>query len=454
MVKVRFAPSPTGHLHVGNTRTALMNYLFARKEQGKLVLRIEDTDIERSAADYETSIVDDLRWLGIFWDEGPVRQTDRLAIYRAYAENLLERGCAYRCYCSGEELERKRKEALHKGEPPRYDGTCRDLSPEARKQIEGGGRPFVLRFKAPAKPVHWTDGICGDFQFPQNAVDDFILLKQSGIPSYNFAAAVDDAEMGITHVIRGADHVPNTPKQIMLIEAFGKTPPQYAHHSLLLGDDKKPLSKRHGITGVRDFRETGILESALVNYLGVLGRGIPQEIMTEEELTATFSLSSFSPSDTIFDINKLIWFNKEYLRNIGPEEIIKRLGLHADCRDRVLALRENVSTLKEMNEHLRIFDDAAMNDEGRAYLSRVGPPDSFVRELRGLLIERSVTAFDDLIRAVEGKAGFKRKDLFMILRIFFTGRKSGPPLKDIFHLIPKDIIIERIDRYLADGGRA
>ena len=452
MAKVRFAPSPTGHLHVGNTRTALMNYLFARKERGRFVLRIEDTDIERSAADYETSILDDLKWLGISWDEGPVRQTDRLAVYRAYAEDLLEKGRAYRCYCPEEELERKRKEALRKGEPPRYDGTCRDLSPEARKQIEGEGRPFVLRFKAPARPVHWADMICGDFHFPYNAVDDFILLKQSGIPSYNFAAAVDDIEMGITHVIRGADHVPNTPKQIMLIEALGKTPPQYAHHSLLLGDDKKPLSKRHGKTSVRDFREMGILESALVNYLGVLGRGIPQGIMTEEELVATFSLSSFSPSDTIFDINKLIWFNKEYLRIIDPEEIIKKLGLRADYRDKVLVLRENASTLEEMKEHLRIFEDAALNDEGRAFLSKVGPLDSFVRELRGLLAERNITAFDELVGAVEGKAGFKRKELFMVLRIFFTGRKSGPPLKDIFHLIPKDIIIERIDRYLADGS--
>jgi glutamyl-tRNA synthetase len=452
MVRVRFAPSPTGHLHVGNTRTALMNHLFARKEQGRFILRIEDTDIERSAADYEASILDDLKWLGISWDEGPVRQTDRLAVYHAYAGDLLEQGRAYRCYCPEEELERKRKEALHKGEPPRYDGTCRDLSPEARKQIEDEGRPFVLRFKASAKPVHWMDRICGDFHFPHHAVDDFILLKQSGIPSYNFAAAVDDVEMGITHVIRGADHIPNTPKQIMLIEAFGRIPPQYAHHSLLLGNDRKPLSKRHGVTSVRDFREMGVLGIALVNYLGVLGRGIPQGILSGDELAATFSLSSFSPSDTIFDIDKLIWFNKEYLRSIDPEEIINRLGLKADCRDKVLVLRENASTLEEMKEYLRIFEDAAVNDEGRAYLSQVGPLDSFAQELRDLLTESNIMAFDELIRAMEGSARFKRKELFMVLRILFTGRKSGPPLKDIFHLIPKDIIIERIDRYLTDGN--
>lgn len=452
MVRVRFAPSPTGHLHVGNTRTALMNHLFARKEQGRFVLRIEDTDIERSAADYETSILDDLKWLGISWDEGPVRQTDRLAVYHAYAGNLLEKGRAYRCYCPEEELEKKRKEALQKGEPPRYDGTCRDLSPETRKQIENEGRPFVVRFKPSAKPVHWVDKICGDFHFPHHAVDDFILLKQSGIPSYNFAAAVDDIEMEITHVIRGADHVPNTPKQIMLIEALGKTPPQYAHHSLLLGDDKKPLSKRHGKTSVRDFREMGILSSALVNYLGVLGRSIPQGILSEDELTATFSLSSFSPSDTIFDIDKLIWFNKEYLRSVDPEEIIKELGLQTDCRNKVLVLRENASTLKEMKEYLRIFEDTTVNDEGRAYLSRVGSLDNFAQGLRDLLTESNIMTFDELIRAIEGKAGFKRKELFMVLRIFFTGRKSGPPLKDIFHLIPKDIIIERIDRYLTDGS--
>lgn len=450
MVRVRFAPSPTGHLHVGNTRTALMNYLFARKEQGRLVVRIEDTDIERSAADYERSILDDLEWLGISWDEGPIRQTDRLPTYHTYAQDLLEKGRAYRCYCTEEELERKRKEAIRKGEPPRYDGTCRDLPPEVRKQIEGEGRPFVVRFKPFAKAIHWADTICGDFHFPHNAVDDFILLKQSGVPSYNFAAAVDDVEMGITHVIRGADHVPNTPKQIMLIEAFGRKPPQYAHHSLLLGNDRKPLSKRHGATSVRDFREMGVLAAALVNYLGVLGRSIPQEIIGEDELIETFSLSTFSPSDTIFDIDKLIWFNKEYLRSADPGEIIKELGLQADSRDKVLALRENASTLKEMKEYLRIFEDAAVNDEGHAYLLRAGSLDSFMRELRGLLTEDNIMPFDELMRAMEGRAGLKRKDLFMVLRILFTGRKSGPPLKDIFHLIQKDIIIERIDRYLKD----
>ena len=452
MVKVRFAPSPTGYLHVGNTRTALMNYLFARKERGTLVLRIEDTDIERSTVDYERSVLDDLEWLGISWDEGPVRQTDRLAAYRAYAGGLLERGLAYRCYCPEEELERKRKEAMRKGEPPRYDGTCRDLSPAARERIEGEGKPFVVRFRSSGKPVHWADRICGDFHFPHHAVDDFILLKQSGVPSYNFAAAVDDIEMEITHVIRGADHVPNTPKQIMLIEALGKTPPQYAHHSLLLGNDRKPLSKRHGAASVRDFREMGILSAALTNYLGVLGRSVPQGILGMDELAATFSLSSFSPSDAIFDIDKLTWFNKEYLRSAGPEEIMEMLGLRGDYGGKILALRENASTLKDMKEYLRIFEDASVDEEGRAYLSQAGSLDSFAQGLRDLLAENNSLPFDELVRAMEGKGGFKRKELFMVLRILFTGRKSGPPLKDIFHLIPKDIIIERIGRCLTDGS--
>ncbi|HQM81583.1 MAG TPA: glutamate--tRNA ligase [Syntrophorhabdaceae bacterium] len=452
MVRVRFAPSPTGHLHVGNTRTALTNCLFARKEQGAFVLRIEDTDIERSTEDYERSILDDLKWLGISWDEGPVRQTDRLAVYHVYAEELLDKGSAYKCYCTEEELERKRKEALRKGNPPRYDGTCRELSPADRGRLEGEGRPFVVRFRSSARPVSWTDGICGALHFPHHAVDDFILLKQSGVPSYNFAAAVDDAEMGITHVIRGADHVPNTPKQIMLIEALGKTPPQYAHHSLLLGNDRKPLSKRHGATSVRDFRAMGILSAALTNYLGVLGRSIPQGILSVGELAETFSLSSFSPSDTIFDIDKLIWFSKEYLRSADPEEIMEELGLRGEYRDKVLALRENVSTLKEMKEYLRIFEGADVDEEGRAYLSQTGLPDSFAQGLKELLAMNDTVPFDGLIKAMEGKAGLKRKELFMILRILSTGRKSGPPLKDIFHLIPKDIIIERIDCCLADKG--
>ena len=258
MVKVRFAPSPTGHLHIGNAKVALLNYLFAKKQEGIFVLRIEDTDLERSDTSYETSILDDLAWLGITWDEGPVRQTERFEIYRAYAKALLDKSAAYKCFCSQETLEKMREASIKKGMPPRYDGTCRNLSEQQILSLEKNGIPHVVRFKSLDKPIRFVDSIHGEIEFPRDHVDDFILMKQESTPSYNFAVTIDDMAMEITHVIRGADHVSNTPKQIMLFEALGRSAPQYAHHSLLVGEDKKPLSKRHGATKVKDFRENGI----------------------------------------------------------------------------------------------------------------------------------------------------------------------------------------------------
>ena len=225
MVKVRFAPSPTGHLHVGNAKVALLNYLFARNQGGKFVLRIEDTDLERSDVSYETSILDDLTWLGIAWDEGPLRQTERFEIYRSYAKILLDKGLAYKCFCSQETLEKMREASLKKGEPPRYERRCRKLSEKEILNLEKSGTPYVVRFKSLNKPITFIDSIHGEIQFPRDHVDDFILMKQGSTPSYNFAVTIDDMLMDITHVIRGADHISNTPKQIMLFEALGKSTP-------------------------------------------------------------------------------------------------------------------------------------------------------------------------------------------------------------------------------------
>jgi glutamyl-tRNA synthetase len=449
VVKVRFAPSPTGHLHVGNAKTALLNCLFAMARQGKLVLRIEDTDMERSDVSYEKSILDDLIWLGIAWDEGPLRQTERFDIYRAYAKTLLDKGVAYKCFCSQEELEKLREASLKKGDPPRYSGACRNLSEKEVSQLEQSGKPYVVRFKSLYKAIPFIDGIHGEIQFPRDHVDDFILMKQGMTPSYNFAVTIDDMIMGITHVIRGADHISNTPKQIMLFEAFGESPPQYAHHSLLVGEDKKPLSKRHGATRIKDFREMGILPEALRNYLGTIGRNVKKEIMDMTEMSGGFSLDSLSKADSVFDMEKLYWFNKEYMKHLPLETLLRELDLPAQYGDRVSVLRENTATLTEMKEFLNVFDTSDISDEGLSTLDRIAPPDDFITTLNDIIANHGNTpSFDTLLNTMVLRNELKKKDVFMVLRIFLTGRKSGPPLKELFQMIPKEIILERINKYL------
>ncbi len=453
MVKVRFAPSPTGHLHVGNAKTALLNALFAIGREGKLVLRIEDTDMERSDASYEKSILDDLVWLGIAWDEGPLKQTERFDIYKAYVKILLDKGSAYKCFCSHDELEKLREASLKKGEPPRYSGVCRNLSEKEVSDLEQSGKPYVVRFKSLYKTIPFIDGIHGEIQFPRDHVDDFILMKQGMTPSYNFAVTIDDMIMGITHVIRGADHISNTPKQIMLFEAFGETPPQYAHHSLLVGDDKKPLSKRHGATRIKDFREMGILPEALRNYLGTIGRNVKKEIMDMTEMSEDFSLDSLSRADSVFDMEKLYWFNKEYMKHIPLETLLGELDLPPQYGDRVAVLRENTATLAEMKEYLNIFDKPHISEEGLSTLDRIAPPEGFIASLKEVIADQGDTSsFDTILNTLAGRNELKKKDIFMVLRIFLTGRKSGPPLKEIFQMIPKEIILERINKYLRPRG--
>jgi glutamyl-tRNA synthetase len=449
MVKVRFAPSPTGHLHVGNAKVALLNYLFAKKEEGAFVLRIEDTDLERSDAVYETSILDDLTWLGIVWDEGPFRQTERFSIYQSYAEDLLQRGAAYKCFCSQETLEEMRNASIKRGEPPRYDGRCKKLSKQDISDLEKNGTPYVVRFKSLRKIIRFVDIVYrGDCSFPPDHVDDFILMKNAGTPSYNFAVVVDDMLMDITHVIRGADHLSNTPKQIMLFEALGGTPPRYGHLSLLVGEDDKPLSKRHGVTRIKDFREMGILPQALRNYLCTVGRSVSKEIMDLNELTDTFSLSSLSRTNSFFDMEKLYWFNKEYMKQIPLDILLTYLGLSSPYGDRIAVLRENAATLNGMKEYLDIFEKTDISEEGTSYLSQLTLPDNFATRIAGFFTEHSSPSVENIVNALIEGLGLKKRDLFMVLRILLTGRKSGPPLKEILHLIPHDIIIRRINGYL------
>ena len=324
-MRLRFAPSPTGQLHVGNARTALFNWLMARGQGGTFIVRIEDTDVERSSRESEQAILDDLHWLGLEWTEGveaggehgPYRQTERLHVYRAHAIELLSSGKAYHCFCSAEQLETDRQDALKAGKPPKYTGRCRAVSREdARKRIENG-EAAVIRFRVPdIGSVTFDDIVRGPLSFDIDVIGDFVLLRSNGVPAYNFAVVIDDALMNITHIVRGEDHISNTPRQVLLYRAFGWTPPIFAHVPYVLGPDHAPLSKRHGATSVKEFRDRGYLPEALTNYLALIGwsPGEGEELLPLDELARRFRLENVGHSAGVFDPEKLAWVNRHYLK--------------------------------------------------------------------------------------------------------------------------------------------
>jgi len=333
-MRLRFAPSPTGQLHVGNARTALFNWLLARGHGGTFVLRIEDTDFERSTAQSASAILDDLRWMGLTWDEGvaaggdhgPYKQSERLHIYRAYIVELMAAGHAYHCFCPAEQLEQDRAAALKDGRPPKYVGRCRNLSKaEARRRIDDGEKA-VVRFRVPEdRDVVFNDVVRGEVRFSTDVIGDPVLVRSDGIPAYNYAVVVDDAMMGITHVIRGEDHISNTPRQILLYEAFGWTVPAFAHVSLVMGPDHSPLSKRHGATSVAEFRARGYLPEALTNYLALIGwsPGHDEELLPLNELARRFRLEDVGHAAGVFDVDKLAWVNRHYLKQAEPGRLVQ-----------------------------------------------------------------------------------------------------------------------------------
>src|SRR4051794_37138621 len=331
-MRVRFAPSPTGQLHVGNARTALFNWLLARGSGGAFILRIEDTDVERSTRESEEAIVRDLRWLGLDWDEGPdvggahgpYRQSERLHLYQSYAQELLSADSAYYCFCSTAQLDAERQEALAAGRPARYAGTCRRLPrDQALARMEAGERP-AIRFRVPEeRDVVFTDAVRGDVRFQTDVIGDPIIVRADGTPAYNFAVVVDDALMEVTHVVRGEDHISNTPRQILLYEALGFAPPVFAHLSLVMGPDHSPLSRRQGATSVAEFRAKGYLPEALVNYLALIGwsPGGGDELLPIDELARRFSLEAVGHSAGVFDEEKLAWVNRHYLKIADPRRL-------------------------------------------------------------------------------------------------------------------------------------
>ena len=331
-VRVRFAPSPTGALHLGSARTALFNWLFARHNKGKFILRIEDTDRTRSSKEAEQTIFHGMEWLGMDWDEGPnvdgpygpYFQTERLEIYKKYVDQLIKEGKAYYCFCTSEELEQKRKQAAERKEAPRYDGACRKMSSAEIESRKGLQKPCVVRFMMPpGEKTEVLDMIRGKVQFDNDLLDDFVILKSDGFPTYNFAAVVDDHLMEISHVIRGDDHLSNTPRQIVIYNAFDWELPKFAHIPMILGRDKARLSKRHGATSVIEYRDQGYLPDAMINYIAKLGWGHKdQEIFTRQELIDLFTLEGVGKTPAIFDFEKLTWLNGQHIRSAMPERII------------------------------------------------------------------------------------------------------------------------------------
>lgn len=468
-VRVRFAPSPTGELHVGGARTALFNWLFARKHQGVFMLRFEDTDIERNRPELIEPILESLRWLGLLWDEGPYFQSQRLNLYREWAERLLSEGKAYRCYCTPEELEAKRKAALAAKQKPKYDGRCRALTAQEEQKFLSEGRRPALRLKIPqAGTITVEDAIRGRVEFDFSELDDFIILRSDGRPTYNFAVVVDDVTMGITHVIRADEHLNNTPKQILIYQAFGVPIPVFAHVPMVLAKDRSKLSKRHGATAVFEFRDRGVLPEALVNYLARLGWSHgDQEIFTTEELIENFSLEAVHPSAAIFDEEKLFWVNQHYIKTGDPKRLgellrpfLVKLNIMSEAEAQavpmdalarlVMLFRERAKTLIELAEPARymLTDNFPYDSEA---VQKFLTPEKIVL-LRGLAEAlASVKSFmaaelERAARAYLESQGKALKDIAQACRVALTGRTAGAGLFETMELIGRERVLARLRR--------
>ncbi|MGC2498861.1 MAG: glutamate--tRNA ligase [Acidobacteriaceae bacterium] len=497
--RVRFAPSPTGFLHVGNARTALYNWLFARHNGGTFLLRIEDTDIDRSEARHELQLMEDLQWLGLDWDEGPgvegphapYRQSERLGIYREHTERLLAEGKAYRCFCTPGQLEAERQEAAAAHRPQVYSGRCAAIPAAESASRAAAGESFAVRLRIPDHPLRFHDLVRGVVEFPNETISDPILVRSSGMPVYNYVVTLDDALMEITHVIRGDDHISNTPKQVAIYEAFGWKPPEFAHLSTILGSDRDRLSKRHGATSVASFREMGILPEALVNYLALLGWGAEggtRELFSLEELTREFRLERVTASPAVFDWEKLHWLNRHYLKAADPERIAELAWPHFTIAGFLPSTEAASPAVKAWFGQLLTLFLPAVNqlDELPAkagIVFRFDPAAARANEENTAILatesaQRVLTAFALRVRAYTGlvtpdqfktwmnemktETGAKGKDLFHPVRIALTGNHSGPEFDKLIPLfeegsrleLPIHVLSvrERIEQFLSTAG--
>jgi len=497
--RVRFAPSPTGLLHVGNARTALYNWLIARRTGGTFILRVEDTDLERSEARYETQLIEDLRWLGLDWDEGPAddgeiglfgpyRQSERLEIYARHTEQLLAEGKAYRCFCTTEELEAERARAAAEHGPQIYSGRCRALTEAEIEKNLAAGKPFAVRLKIGEEPLRFHDLVRGEVEFAAESVSDPILVRSAtsisaGVPVYNYVVTVDDALMGITHVIRGDDHISNTPKQVAIYQAFGWPVPEFAHLSTILGADRERLSKRHGATSISTFREMGYLPEALVNYLALLGWGAEDgktETFSLDELTKAFSLERVTPSPAIFDFDKLNWLNRHYLKLAAPERLAglswgyfaDRLPAQSAATEvlqawfiRLLALFvphvDHLDQLPREAAPIFTFDPAAARAHEENAVALAVPSASIVlaelaSRVRAHTGPVAPETFKAWLNEIKAATGVKGQELFHPVRIALTGAHSGPDFNKLIPLIEDGAALglgilsvrERIDSFL------
>jgi nondiscriminating glutamyl-tRNA synthetase len=490
-IRVRFAPSPTGLLHVGNARTALFNWLYARRTGGKFIVRIEDTDLERSKSSYEKQLIDDLVWLGLNWDEGPnendsgekgefgpYRQSKRLDLYSTHTAQLLADSKAYRCFCTPEDLEEERKQAIAQHRPQVYSGKCRKLNRQEIKENLLRGKTYAVRLKIPEHPIRFHDMVRGDLEFAPETVSDPILVRSAqggtagaspGIPVYNYVVTVDDALMGITHVIRGDDHISNTPKQVAIYEAFGWKVPEFAHISTILGPDRERLSKRHGATSMSSFREMGYLPEALVNYLAMLGWGPEDgkaETFTPDQLVSAFTLERVTPSPAIFDFEKLNWLNRHYLKQAPPGRLAALcwdyfgglLPEKEEASDAVLVwffhvialFLPSVSHLDEIPAKAAFIfhmdPNLARADQENAAVLAAESAQTVLNEIanrvRAHVGPVAASDFSTWLNEVKQVAGVDGKELFHPIRIALTGTHSGPDFDKLIPLIEQGVALE------------
>lgn len=480
-LRVRFAPSPTGPFHIGGARSALFNWLLARKEGGKLILRIEDTDVERSTRESEENIKAALRWLGIDWDEGidvggehgPYRQTERLDLYREYTDRLLASGHAYYCYCSEEQLDAERQQQLGRGETPKYGGHCRHLDQIQREQLAGAGKKPVVRLRVPEnREIVFKDMVRETVSFDSNGIGDFVIVKSDGMPVYNYAVVLDDALMQVTHVIRAEEHLSNTPRQILIYQALGLALPQFGHISLILGKDRTKMSKRHGATSVEQYRKLGYLPEAIVNFLALLGWAPPgeQEIFSREQLIECFSMDRVAKNPAVFDVDKLNYINAHYIKQAAPELITELALPHLQAAGfigdnlsaeqktwlvKVVAeLQGYISYVSQITEHIDVFfnDDIDFeNDEAHEIMKDADIANVmalFKSKLTALEIVEPA-AIQAILKGITKELKLSGKKVYMPVRIAITGKMHGPELINLIPLIGKERTLTRMDGLLA-----
>jgi nondiscriminating glutamyl-tRNA synthetase len=480
-IRVRYAPSPTGHLHIGNARTALFNYLFAKSQGGKLIIRIEDTDLKRNVAGGEESQLKYLQWLGIEWDEsidkdggyGPYRQTERIDIYKKYYEDLLDRGLAYRCYCTEEELEAHREEQMAQGLMPTYSGKCCNLSEDEKTAFEAEGRIPSIRFKVPQNKTYtFNDVVKGEVSFESNGIGDWVIVKKDGIPTYNFAVAVDDHEMAISHVLRGDDHITNTPKQLMIYEALNWEAPVFGHMTLIVNEQHKKLSKRDEsiIQFIEQYDQLGYLPEALFNFIALLGWSPEgeEEKFSREEFISIFNADRLSKSPAVFNTQKLTWLNNQYMKSLPEDRLVAitmphllKAGLLPESLDEkqkqwakelIVLHQDKLHYGAEIVELTDLFfrTNLDYNEEAKEVLNGEQVPEVLRAFLENVKQLESFSAQDikGAIKAVQKSTGHKGKNLFMPVRVATTGQVHGPDLPQAIHLLGKDVIISRLEQLL------